>query len=141
MAPVFFKTTINAERYREIVELFITSLEPHERYNWFQQDGVTAHTAGETIDFLRSFFGNRLISRPLWPPRSPDLTPPDFYLWGYVKDRVFQDPPNSMENLKLAITQAIADIQPQTLRKVFTNMEKRVRACLREEGGHFEHML
>ncbi len=129
VAPVFFKTTINAERYREIVELFIASLEPHERYSWSQQDGATAHTAGETIDFLQSFFGNRLISRPLWPPRSLDLTPPDFYLWGYVKDS-----PNSIENLKIAITQAIADIQQQTLRKVFNNMEKRVRACLREEG-------
>ncbi len=43
---------------------------------------------------------------------SPDLTPQDFYLWGYVKDRVFQDPSNSIENLKLAITQAIDDIQP-----------------------------
>jgi hypothetical protein len=24
-----------------------------------------------------------------WHPRSPDLTPRDFFLWGYVKDRVF----------------------------------------------------
>ena len=28
-----------------------------------------------------------------WPPRSPDLTPLDFSVWGYVKDQVF--PPTS----------------------------------------------
>ena len=25
----------------------------------------------------------------LWPPRSPDLMPCDFFLWAYVKDHVF----------------------------------------------------
>ncbi|KAJ4430846.1 hypothetical protein ANN_19437 [Periplaneta americana] len=27
-----------------------------------------------------------------WPPRSPDLTPCDFLLWGFVKDRLFVPP-------------------------------------------------
>ena len=27
-----------------------------------------------------------------WPPRSPDLTPCDFLLWGYVNDDVFVPP-------------------------------------------------
>ena len=26
----------------------------------------------------------------LWPPRSPDLTPCDFFLWGYVKDNAYK---------------------------------------------------
>ncbi|GFX07824.1 transposable element Tcb1 transposase [Trichonephila clavipes] len=41
-----------------------------------------------TIDFLKDTFGDRLISRfgPVnWPPRSCDLTPLDYFLWGYVK--------------------------------------------------------
>lgn len=25
----------------------------------------------------------------MWPPRSPDLTPLDFNVWGYVKDSVY----------------------------------------------------
>ena len=24
-----------------------------------------------------------------WPPRSPDATPRDFFLWGYVNDEVY----------------------------------------------------
>ena len=26
----------------------------------------------------------------LWPPSSPDLTPCDFFLWGYVKDNAYK---------------------------------------------------
>ena len=54
---------------------------------WFQQDGATCHTARETMDLLRSRFGEQFISRlgPVdWPLRSCDITPLDFYLWGYV---------------------------------------------------------
>ncbi|GFT45162.1 transposable element Tc3 transposase [Trichonephila clavipes] len=50
---------------------------------WFQQDGATCHTARATIDLLKDTFGDRLISRfgPVsWPPRSCDLTPPDYFL-------------------------------------------------------------
>jgi hypothetical protein len=32
------------------------------------------------------FFQDRIISKNLWPPRLPDLTSPDFFLFGYVKE-------------------------------------------------------
>ncbi|GFW84746.1 uncharacterized protein TNCV_1814761 [Trichonephila clavipes] len=63
---------------------------------WFQQDGATCHTARATIDLLKDTFGDRLISRfgPVnWPPRSCDLTPLDYFLWGYVKSLVYADKP------------------------------------------------
>jgi hypothetical protein len=31
-------------------------------------------------------------SNNLWPPRSPDLTPLDFFLWGTLKERIYQTP-------------------------------------------------
>jgi hypothetical protein len=34
-------------------------------------------------------FPGRLISKRLWPPRSPDLSPPDLFLWGHLKDTVY----------------------------------------------------
>jgi hypothetical protein len=51
---------------------------------WFQQDGTTANTARATMD-LRQLFVERIISRNSqinWPPRSPDLSAPDYFLWG-----------------------------------------------------------
>ncbi len=69
------------------------------------------------------------------------MTPPDFFHRGYVKDKIFRNPPNTMDKLKLCITEVINAIEPQTLRKVFRKMQKRVLACLREQGGHFEHII
>ena len=63
---------------------------------YFQQDAATCHTSGETISLLREKFLGRVISRKgdyNWPPRSCDLTPLDFFLWGYVKDKVYADVP------------------------------------------------
>ena len=57
-------------------------------YSWFQQDGATAHTSGRSIDLLKEFFGDRIISEDLWPPCSPDLNPADFFI-KTRKTRVF----------------------------------------------------
>ena len=55
------------------------------------------------ILFLDATFPNRWIGRggpTLWPPRSPDITSLDFFLWGYVKDKVFSTPVPDITNFK-----------------------------------------
>ncbi|GFU54176.1 transposable element Tc3 transposase [Trichonephila clavipes] len=87
---------------------------------WFQQDGATCHTARATIDLLKDTLGDRLISRfrPVnWPPRSCDLTPLDYFLWGYVKSLVYADKPQMLDHLEDNIRRVIADIRPQMLEK------------------------
>ncbi|GFS66383.1 uncharacterized protein TNCV_3856531 [Trichonephila clavipes] len=53
------------------------------------QDGATSHTANPVKTFLIQTLGeDRIVSRRCryqWPLRSPDLTPADFWLWGYLK--------------------------------------------------------
>ncbi|GFT31986.1 heat shock 70kDa protein 8 [Trichonephila clavipes] len=91
---------------------------------WLQQDGATCHTARATIDLLKDTFGDRLISRfgPVnWPPRSCDLTPLDYFLWGYVKSLVYADKPQTLDHLEDNIRRVIADIRPQMLEKVIEN--------------------
>ena len=66
---------------------------------WLQQDGATCHTARVTMDLLRGEFAEHFISRsgPVnWQPRSCDLTPLDYFLWGYVKSHVYTDKPGSI---------------------------------------------
>ncbi|QQP51277.1 Transposable element Tc3 transposase, partial [Caligus rogercresseyi] len=85
---------------------------------WFHQDGATCHTARETMNMLKDEFGEQLISRngPVsWPPRSCDLTPLDYFLWGYVKSLVYVDKPNTIEALQDNITRVIRRIQPEML--------------------------
>ncbi|GFV70010.1 uncharacterized protein TNCV_5074751 [Trichonephila clavipes] len=80
----------NGDRYRAMItNFFIPELNNHDVQElWFQQDGATCHTARATIYLLNDTFGDRLISRfgPVnWPPRSCDLTPLDYFLWGLCK--------------------------------------------------------
>ncbi|GFU47990.1 uncharacterized protein TNCV_4967781 [Trichonephila clavipes] len=81
-----------------INNFFIPELNSHDVQElWFQQDGATCHTARATIDLLKDTFGGRLISRfgPVnWSTRSCDLTPLDYFLWGYVKSLVYANKPH-----------------------------------------------
>ncbi|GFV09563.1 uncharacterized protein TNCV_3159601 [Trichonephila clavipes] len=82
-----------------------------------------------TIDLLKDTFGDHLISRfgPVnWPPRSCDLTPLDYFLWGYVKSLVYADKPKTLAHLEDNIRRVIADIRPQMLEKVIENWTPRL---------------
>ncbi|GFT82690.1 putative DD41D transposase [Trichonephila clavipes] len=113
-----------------ITNFFIPELNNHDVQElWFRQDGATCHTAHATIDLMKDTFGDRLISRfgPVnWPPRSCDLTPLDYFLWGYVKSLVYADKPQTLDHLEDNIRLVIADIRPQMLEKVIENWTSRL---------------
>ena len=48
-----------------------------------------------------------------WPPRSPDLTPPDFFLWGFLKSKVYANKPKIIEKLIDNIRAEMAAILPE----------------------------
>ncbi|PSN57830.1 hypothetical protein C0J52_04370 [Blattella germanica] len=75
-----------------------------------------------------------------FPPRSPDLTPMDFYLWGAVKDEVYRHKPRMLEELRLEITAACAAISIETLTDVVAATAHRSVMCLAANGQHFEHL-
>ncbi|GFX35091.1 transposable element Tc3 transposase [Trichonephila clavipes] len=91
------------------------------------------------IDLLKDTFGDRLISRfgPVnWPPRSCDLTPLDYFLWGYVKSLVYADKPQTLDHLEDNIRRVIADIRPQMLEKVIENWTSRLDYIRASRGRH-----
>jgi len=70
---------------------------------WFQQDGARAHTARASMSVLREIFPQNVISRGgdvLWPARPPDLSACDYFLWGYLRSRVFISKPRTTAELK-----------------------------------------
>ncbi|GFV28891.1 putative transposable element [Trichonephila clavipes] len=134
-----------------MTNFFIPELNNHDVQElWFQQDGTTCHTARATIDLLKDTLGDCLISRfgPVnWPPRSSDLTPLDYFLWGYwywarTRDKashgpipiplgyrghlVYADKPQTLDHLEDNIRRVIADIRPQMLEKVIENWTSRL---------------
>ncbi|XP_018315542.1 uncharacterized protein [Mycetomoellerius zeteki] len=54
-----------------------------------------------------------------------DLTAPDFFLWGFLKSKVYVNKPRTLEALKDNIRREMAAIEPETLQKVMENAEKR----------------
>ncbi|GFW45343.1 putative transposable element [Trichonephila clavipes] len=111
---------------------------------WFQQDGATCHTARATIDLLKDTFGDRLISRfgPVnWPPRSCDLTPLDYFLWGFVKSLDYADKPQTLDHLEDNILRVIADIRPQMLEKVIENWTSRLDHIRASCGSHMPEII
>ena len=76
-----------------------------------------------------------------WPSYSPDLSPPDFFLWGYLKDRVFKDRPKTIPELKENIIEEIKGIKRSVLKSVMENFALRIQKCKDLNGGHLEHLL
>ena len=63
----------------------------------------TPHYTRHVRDYLDESFPNRWLGRggPIaWPPRSPDLTHLDYYLWGHMKMLVYETKVDSREALR-----------------------------------------
>jgi hypothetical protein len=92
----------------------------------FQQDGAPPHWGRIVRDCLDATFPNRWPGRDgrlAWPPRSPDITPLDFFLWSYVKDKVYATKVTWVEDPKTRI------------RDVVTTINRGMLACTWEELG------
>ena len=88
IGPFFFDGNVTAAAYLAMLTEFLWP-KLMRRKLLFQRDGAPAHYALDVRAWLDSKFPNRWIGRrgPVeWPPRSPDLTPCNFFLWGYLKD-------------------------------------------------------
>jgi len=144
IGPYFFEeggatVTVTSDRYVEMLETFLRpKLDDVDTEDvWFQQGGATAHTARRSLRVLREMFPGRLISLRgdvEWPARSPDLSPCDFFLWGYLKEKVFKHRPRSLEDLKERIQQEIDSIAPELTQRVMKNFQERLHQCVANDG-------
>ncbi|GFU90827.1 uncharacterized protein TNCV_4173231 [Trichonephila clavipes] len=74
-------------------------------------------------------------------PRSPDLIPVDFWLWGYLKSCVYLSGPSSLSELKDAIRREVSSIHPDMLHSAVAGFVTRLECLLPCGGGHVEHIL
>jgi hypothetical protein len=74
------------------------------------------------------------------PPRSPYFTPCDFFLWGYLKAKVYERP-QTLEALKEAIQQEVAAITPEMILKVMDKYRERLHQCINIQGRHLSDVL
>lgn len=150
IGPYFFNENLNGLRYLHFLENDLIQLMEDipiaERQGiWWQQDGAPPHNSQVVTEYLDRTYPNRWIGNkgPIrWPARSPDLSPLDFFLWGYLKDIVFTTPPLNVDDLKMKIRLACSDITPDIIRATCTReVIRRFEACIISNGHHFEQFL
>ena len=85
--------------------------------------------------------GPKDLALQSWPPRSPDMTPCDFLLWRYVKERVYVPPlPADLDEFTNRIKAAVNSVTEDTLRRVWDEFSYRVDVVRAADGGHIEHL-
>ena len=111
----------------------------------YQQDGATPHTSNVSLEYLRRYFpGDRLISRRTdnpWPAHSPGLSPPDFFVWGYLKERVHHNNLQIIDVLKENIHREIRRIPREMLDRVINNFNVCVATVIQRRGAWIEYVI
>ena len=152
IGPFFFERSVNGINYLQMINTDVLPqlLQHFEmqvggafRHLWWVQDGAPAHRLRAVTARLRELFGNRVIAlhhAVEWPPRSPDLTPCDFFLWGYLKAKVYASPPNDLNDLQARIRQEVALLanDPAMVRRAVQGILRRCQTCIDRNGGHVE---
>ena len=104
----------------------------------FQHDEAPPHYAMCVRDLLVEVLPIRWIGHadPIsWPPQSPDLTPLNCFLWGFINDRVYATIPELIDK----IVTTVQMVTPCMLSKVHDEMESRLHLCISQGGRHIEN--
>jgi hypothetical protein len=131
-------------RFEAELQLFCDLKGVDFNHQIFQQDGATAHTSKVNMELLMELFPGRLVSRGSdlpFPSHSPDLTLPDAFIWGIVKEKCYYHVPRSTHELRENIYCCIQQFTECTLKTMVANMIQRMELCLQKDGAHFEHMM
>ena len=107
IGPFFFYVNINSQTYLNVInEEIVPRMQMHFQFDvlgdvmfpdlWWFQDGAGCHPHAGFTARLSALCGANVVAlrrQVEWPARSPDPTPCDFFLWGYLKSRVYKSPP------------------------------------------------
>jgi len=139
--------SVNRDSYLSLLKDIVwPKLRPYATRSslWWMQDGAPPHCTNEALEFLNEKFQGRVISRRTeypWPAHSPDLNPLDFHFWAAAQADVYTQKPNSLESLVNCVTRFTERFSQEVIEKISHNVLRRATLCLREEGGHFQHLL
>jgi hypothetical protein len=107
LGPYLLSERLTSQRYRGFQETVLPWL--HEdmplvarQKLWFQHDGSQVHCRADirqwfNVTYLRRWIGRR--GPIIWPPRSPDLTPMDIFLWVHLVEQVYAVPSRALEDV------------------------------------------
>jgi len=129
------RSSLKRELLQKLPKSFdsITLLQENKQDWWFQLGVATAHTAKTATAFLQDFFGDCIVEHGLWPLRSPDHTPSDFCLWGFLTATTQE----TWRILSFRLNSCWPAMTNKLFEKFAKNTMKWVKVYLQEGGGHF----
>ena len=104
----------------------------------FHQDGAPPHWQ-LLVHHPNEKFPNSWVGRDgpiLWPVRSPDLSPCDFFLWGLLKSRLYVSKPVDSASVCRKIEEEVRAISVDMLERASDSMERRMQCCIERGGLH-----
>ena len=110
---------------------------------YFLCTSVHFNVGRDVTTFLDETFPGRWVGtggRTAWPPRSPDLTPLDFFFfaWGFIKDVVYRRNVRDLADLRQRIIETFELITPHMLINTWQELEYRLDICRATTGAHIE---
>lgn len=150
IGPILYEGSLTGNRYLNFLEHQIENLLedlPLGLYNTiiWHQDGAPPHNVVPVTTFLNDRF-NCWIGRHghiHWPPNSPDLTPMDSFLWGYLKNIVYAEGRTTLEELRRRILDSIETLKFENrnfLANAINKIENDYIKCIENNGGHIEQL-
>ncbi|GFW10473.1 uncharacterized protein TNCV_892681 [Trichonephila clavipes] len=147
---MYFDELLTSESYTEILSGPLAdfledevSLRELSRLS-YQHDSAPAHKSAQPCTFLAQTFDTRIVGyggQQEWPLRSRDLSPLNFFLWGFLKRKVYERESTTKSDLLNKISMVCRSVIPTMLQKLQAKFLTRVRYCIAAEGSHFEHYL
>ena len=108
----------------------------------FQQDGAPAHTAVMTQEWIGQHCPD-MIKKNEWPPNSPDLNPLDYHVWGAMLREipdVFSET-KEFNGARERVGDNLDEFAARSYRPCHPSIRKRLNACVKVKGSHFEHFI
>lgn len=151
LGPIIYRQPLTGERFLNFlqndIEYYLEDL-PLIDYNQiiWHQDGAPPHTTIAVRNYLNNRFHEWIGKHGTirWPPNSPDLSLLDTFLWGYLKNKCYQERTENIEELQQRIIQHIFNLNNNAQNFILNsigNLKKRYRLCLENHGNHFEQFL
>ena len=144
IGPFFFaEKSITAQIYLDVLTEYVaTQLEQYQSQviDKLQGPNKVVHLIG-VCQFLHETFTDRWTGRvsPIpWPPRSPGITPMDFFLWGYVKDIHYRTKVREINDLQHRIIEAIDTVTVDMLARTWQEIEYWLDIVRATDGAHVE---
>lgn len=121
---------VNSQRY---IKLCLSKIVPEmqRRSCIYMHDGAKAHTSKRTTAYLA---GKKVRVMEGWPSHSPDLNPIE-KLWGFIKKRVSELAPRTLEELKATVKKVWNDFPQDTIDNLVRGFGKKCKICISRNGA------